>query len=128
VKTGTSVLEKEAKPPIPDSNAELTLPITTGLRIGQISEEKGVRAVGGVLLRPKVVCNLILHIQITLGILDLRQLERLSLERGLVKMGKRSAGGRRTGWSQRGRRDGGGRNRRGHDGRRQSSSGSRPTG
>jgi hypothetical protein len=72
VKTGTSVLKKEAKPPIPDSNVELTLPITTGLRIGRISDEKGIRAAGGVLFRPKVVGNFILHIQITLGILDLR--------------------------------------------------------
>jgi hypothetical protein len=33
VKTRTSVLEKKAKPPILDSNPELTLPIATGLRI-----------------------------------------------------------------------------------------------
>jgi hypothetical protein len=33
VKTRTSVLEQKAKPPILDSNAELSLPITTGFSI-----------------------------------------------------------------------------------------------
>jgi len=116
------------KPPILDSNSKLTLPITTGLRIGRISDEKGIRASGGVLLRPKVVREFILHIQVTLDILDFRQLESLCLERGLVERGKRSLGGRRTGRSRRRRRDGGGRNRRDHDGRSRICGGSRPTG
>jgi len=42
VKTQTSVLEKKAKPPTLDSNSELTLPKTTSLRIGKISDEKGI--------------------------------------------------------------------------------------
>jgi hypothetical protein len=33
VKTRTSVLEQKAKPPILDSNVELSLPITTGFSI-----------------------------------------------------------------------------------------------
>jgi len=42
MKMRTSVLEKKAKPPILDSNSELTLSITTGLHIGRISDEKGI--------------------------------------------------------------------------------------
>ena len=72
MKTGSSVVKKKVKPPILESNSKLTLPIATGLSIGRVSDEK---TMGGVIVRPKVDINFILHVQITLDILDLRKLE-----------------------------------------------------
>ena len=75
MKTGSSVVKKKAEPPILESNLKLTLPITTGFSVGRVSDEKGIQTMGGVILRPKVVINFILHVQMTLDILDLRKLE-----------------------------------------------------
>jgi hypothetical protein len=97
VKAQTSVLKKKAKPPILDSNAELTFPITTGLRIGRISDEKVIRTEGAICLRAKVVGNFVLEVQITFHVFDLGKLERLRrAERGPGERRQRSGGRRRT--------------------------------
>jgi hypothetical protein len=97
VETQTSVLEKKAKPPILDSNAELTLPITTGLRIGRISDEKVIRMAGAKSLRAKVVGNFVLEVQKTFHVFDLGKLERLRrAERGRGERSQKSGGRRRT--------------------------------
>ncbi len=97
VETRTSVLEKKAKPPILDSNAELTFPVTTGLRIGRISDEKVIRPSGAKGLRAKVVGNFVMEVQITFHVFDLGKLERLHrAERGLGERSQKSGGRRRT--------------------------------
>lgn len=62
MKTGSSVVKKKAEPPILESNSKLTLQITTGLSVGRVSDEKGIQTTGGVIIRPKVVVNFILHV------------------------------------------------------------------
>jgi len=112
MKTGTSVVKKKAEPPILENTLKLTLPITTGLSVGRVSDKKGIRTTGGVLVRPKVVINFILHVQITLDILDLRKLEWVHrTKRRLGESSERCGGGRRTGCCWRGRKDGSRRNR-----------------
>jgi hypothetical protein len=97
MKTGSSVVKKKTEPPILESNSKLTLPITTGLSIGRVSDEKGIRTMGGVIIRSKVVINFILHVQITLDILDLRKLEGFRTTKSrLVERSERRGGGRRT--------------------------------
>jgi hypothetical protein len=114
MKTGSSVVKKKVEPPILESNLKLTLPITTGFSVGRVSDEKGIRTMGGVILRPKVVINFILHVQITLDILDLRKLEGFRrTKRRLGERSERRGGGRRTGHRRRGREDGSRRNRTG---------------
>ena len=84
---------------------KLTLPITTGLSIGRVSDKKDIQTMGGVLVRWKVVINFVLHFQITLDILDLRKLEWfLRMKRRLGERSERCGGGRRTGRCQRGRK------------------------
>ena len=91
---------------------KLTLPITTGLSIGRVSDKKDIQTMGGVLVRWKVVINFVLHFQITLDILDLRKLEWfLRMKRRLGERSERLGGGRRTGQRRRGRRDGSRRSR-----------------
>ena len=112
MKMGSSVVKKKTEPPILESNSKLTLLITTGLSVGRVSDEKGIRTTGGVFIRSKVVINFILHVQITLDILDLRKLEGFrTTKRRLVERSERRGGGRRTGCRRRGREDGSRRNR-----------------
>jgi hypothetical protein len=106
MKTGSSVVKKKAEPPILESNSKLTLPITTGLSVGRVRDEKGIRTTGEVIVRLKVVINFILHVEITLDILDLRKLEGFHrTKKRLVERSERRGGGRRTGRRRRGRED-----------------------
>jgi len=112
MKTRTSDFKKKVEPPILESNSKLTLPIMTGLSVGRVSDKKGFRTTGGVLVRPKVVIYFILHVQITLDILDLKKLEWFRrTKRRLGERSKRCGGGRRNECCQRGRKDGSRRNR-----------------
>ena len=70
VEAGTSILKQEAEPPILDGNAKPALPITTGLSVGRVSDQFVIRLAGAVFVRPKVEINFILHVQITLDVLD----------------------------------------------------------
>jgi len=79
VEAGTSVLKKEAKPPILDGHPKLAFPIMTGLSVGRVSKKKIVRTESAVIISMKIVLGNILDIQITLGIVDLRKLEGFCL-------------------------------------------------
>ena len=79
MEAGTSVLKKEAKPPILDGHPKMVFPIMTGLSIGRVSKKKIVRAESAVIIGTKIVLDDILDIQITLGIVDVRKLEGFRL-------------------------------------------------
>ena len=75
MEAGTSILKQEAEPPILDGNAKPALPITTGLSVGRVSDQFVIRLAGAVFVRPKVEINFILHVQITLDVLDFGSLK-----------------------------------------------------